>query len=164
MTGLRIVKASPNDLPDLVSLIHQFAAYMNMPVSPDLTAEKLRDILFAENAYAECFLAVQNENIMGFTWVEKTWSVFSAAECLHIKDLFINPAYQGKGYGREIMHFLAELAIRRGLAKLIWETRKSNKAAIAFYKNLGLQGGDDGLEFYLDKEGVNALLSHAKMK
>lgn len=164
MSGLVITAAESHDLPGLAVLIRSFAETLQMVVSPDLNESDLHKILFSQNPYAECYMLRLEDQVIGFAWTEKTWSIFSASECLHIKDLFISLAYQDKGYGVHVMRFLADLATRRGYAKIIWEVRKRNVQAIRFYKKLGLQGGDEGLEFYLDKEGMKRLLTHAKMK
>ncbi len=61
----------------------------------------------------------------------------AAAEESHILNISIAPAFQGRGYGRDFMHFLLDEAERHGSKDIILEVRPSNEIALKLYYSLG---------------------------
>lgn len=51
--------------------------------------------------------------------------------------LAVDPEHQGRGYGREIVDYLAELLKQRGCPKLNILVRSSNERVVEFYRQLG---------------------------
>lgn len=60
----------------------------------------------------------------------------AAGEC-HILNICIDPAYQGRGLGRQLMEHLLDLAVDYGASLALLEVRPSNAAARALYDRLG---------------------------
>jgi hypothetical protein len=56
---------------------------------------------------------------------------------LWLDDLFVIPAYRGKGIGRAFMAYLADIALRHQCGRLEWMVLDWNEPAIGFYKRLG---------------------------
>lgn len=61
----------------------------------------------------------------------------AAAEESHILNISIAPEFQGRGYGRDFMHFLLEEAQRHDSKDIILEVRPSNQIALKLYYSLG---------------------------
>lgn len=60
----------------------------------------------------------------------------AAGEC-HILNICIDPTYQGRGLGGQLMDHLLELAMDYGASLALLEVRPSNAAALALYRRLG---------------------------
>jgi len=56
--------------------------------------------------------------------------------------LAVDTVHQGRGYGRNIVEYLANLLERRGCAKLNIMVRSSNHEMIEFYRRLGFKGDE----------------------
>jgi len=56
--------------------------------------------------------------------------------------LAVDTEHQGRGYGRNIVEYLANLLERRGCAKLNIMVRNSNHEMIEFYRRLGFKGDE----------------------
>jgi putative acetyltransferase len=64
--------------------------------------------------------------------------VLLAADGCLIEDLYVRPAWRGKGVGRGlVLHVMAE-APRRGWAEVSVSTGKDNHVALALYRGQGL--------------------------
>ena len=78
-----------------------------------------------------CWVAENDKKIIGYG------IVMMAASESHILNLCIHPDYQGKGYGRELLHFLVTQAQQSGSDMILLEVRESNKTAISLYDSSG---------------------------
>lgn len=58
---------------------------------------------------------------------------------MEIVDLYVDPEYQGNGFGDEIMDLVIDLCEKNKIANLSLEVRKSNIKAINLYKKHGLK-------------------------
>jgi GNAT superfamily N-acetyltransferase len=85
----------------------------------------------------------------GFALFFHNFSTFLGRPGIYLEDLFIKPEFRGKGIGREVLAFLARLAIERGCGRLEWAVLDWNARAIAFYERLGARPLDDWTVFRL---------------
>ncbi|MFN4993518.1 MAG: GNAT family N-acetyltransferase, partial [Bacteroidota bacterium] len=60
-----------------------------------------------------------------------------------LEDLFVDPAYRGKGYGKALFQELIALANREHLGRLEWCVLNWNTPAIDFYKAMGATAMDE---------------------
>ena len=52
-------------------------------------------------------------------------------------DLYVIPEMRGKGFGKIILSYLANLTVERDFGRLEWWVHNWNDSAIIFYKKLG---------------------------
>lgn len=57
----------------------------------------------------------------------------------HILNLSVSRAYQGKGYGRELLLYMLELMKRGKAVRALLEVRESNQIAISLYNSLDFE-------------------------
>jgi GNAT superfamily N-acetyltransferase len=124
-----------SDVPLLLSFIRSMAAFEKLTVTA--TEESLRAALFGEAPAARLLLAfVQGEPIAYATYFF-TFASMAAKRGLWLDDLFVIPAFRGKGIGRAFMSYLADFAIRNQCGRVEWMVLDWNERAIGFYKRLG---------------------------
>jgi len=84
---------------------------------------------------------------------------------LHIHNLAVYPAVQGRGLGRRLLQLVLDLGARRGAERALLEVRQSNWAAQRLYRSLGFQGVSVRRGYYtqpsedaliLEKRGLSA--------
>ena len=63
--------------------------------------------------------------------------------CLWLDDLFVDPEFRGKGLGKALMAYLADVAIQNKCERLEWIVIDWNRSAIDFYQDLGATVLDD---------------------
>ena len=67
-----------------------------------------------------------------------------------LEDVFVDEAYRGKGYGREVIHSVITEAKAQNCYKLIATSRESRVEVHAMYEKYGFR--KYGLEFRMDFE------------
>ena len=60
-----------------------------------------------------------------------------AADEAHLLNLAIDPEFQKQGLGRQVLHFLLDVAQKQGVETIFLEVRDSNRSAIALYLDEG---------------------------
>ena len=73
----------------------------------------------------------------GFALWFLNFSTFSGRHGIYLEDLFVRPAFRGKGIGKALMAHLAQTLRREGWARFEWSVLDWNAPSIAFYKSLG---------------------------
>jgi GNAT superfamily N-acetyltransferase len=74
---------------------------------------------------------------VGFALFFHTFSTFTGRRGLWLEDLFVRPAYRGKGLGKALLVALARMARDRGCGRFEWAVLDWNAPAIRFYESLG---------------------------
>ncbi|GAA1185348.1 GNAT superfamily N-acetyltransferase [Kitasatospora gansuensis] len=138
-TAARVRSARPADLPLLVELAAEHAAYERAaPPAPDL-AERLDALLFgAPVPRLHCLLAeLPDGELVGYAAAAPELSTWQGREYLHLDCLFLRPAARGAGLGVLLMDAVAGLAGQLGLAEVQWQTPDWNEGAARFYDRIG---------------------------
>jgi ribosomal protein S18 acetylase RimI-like enzyme len=79
--------------------------------------------------------------VVGYASFTVGYNTDVAAHELWMHDLFVVPAWRGRGVGRALVAAVAREATRRGLAGLEWGVRSTNTRALRFYRGLGAHVG-----------------------
>lgn len=82
------------------------------------------------------FLIKVNNEVIGYI------GVLPKEKKLFLSKLYVRSAERGKGYGREAIKFLEELAIKKGVNRISLTVNKNNSATIETYKKLGFEVRD----------------------
>jgi GNAT superfamily N-acetyltransferase len=125
------------DAPLLLSFIRAMAEFEKLTASA--TEEILRDSLFGPSPAARTLLAFAGAQPIAYVVYFFSFSTFEGRRGLWLEDLFIDPAYRGKGIGRALMIHLAGIARQEGCARFEWAVLDWNEKAIRFYKGLGAE-------------------------
>jgi len=156
-TNLKIENAAIDDC----ALIHQFiiklAKAEEFPFDVLVTLEDLQINLFGDSSVAECLLFFIDDKPIGFAVYYFTFSTCLGKKGLHLEDLYIEPEYQGFGFGKQVMQHLANIATTNDCARFEWWALKTNVSAIQFYENLGAKRLDEISIFRLSDGPLNSL-------
>jgi GNAT superfamily N-acetyltransferase len=133
--------ATPDDVPDLLDMICQLAAYEKLSQDVEATHERLQKTLFPADGVpaAECILAHVEGALAGYAACFTSYSTFLAKPGLYLEDLFVKQEMRKQGIGRALLLHLARLASQRGCGRMEWTVLDWNRAAIDFYASLGAQ-------------------------
>jgi GNAT superfamily N-acetyltransferase len=142
-SSLHIRPASPADLGLIVELIRELAEYERLLDQCRIRPEDLQRDLFGPRPYAEAAIAHADAEPVGFALWFHNYSTFEGRPGLYLEDLFVRPAWRGRGYGEALLRHCARLAVERGCARFEWSVLDWNEPAIAFYRKLGAVAMDD---------------------
>ena len=137
MIALRPATAA--DVPVILRFIRELAAYEKLLPEVEATEERLRATLFPADgrAAAECVLAGWDGEPAGFALFFSNYSTFLARPGLYLEDLYVAPAWRGRGIGAALFRHCAQLAAARGCGRMEWAVLDWNGPAKGFYRRLG---------------------------
>lgn len=121
------------------------------------SAEELREQLFVKEN-AQVLIAEEAGTAIGFALYFFNFSTFVGRAGLYLEDLYIEPEYRGKGYGKQLFVQLATLAKEKNCGRMEWSVLNWNTPAISFYKSLGAVPMDEWTVYRLDEKALQKLV------
>lgn len=123
----------------IFSLVRELADYEKLSGEVDATPEAIAAALFARDPRLFCDIAEWNGEPAGFAVWFLNFSTFRGRHGIYLEDIFVRPAFRGKGIGKALMARLAKRCIDEGWKRLEWAVLDWNSPSIAFYTGLGAQ-------------------------
>jgi GNAT superfamily N-acetyltransferase len=157
-----IVPATIDDVPLILSLIKELAEFEKLSHMVIATEAALRQQLFGPRPAAEVVIAREKNVPVGFALYFWNFSTFLAKPGMYLEDLFVRPAFRGKGYGRDVLLHLARTAYERDCGRFEWSVLDWNEHAIRFYESLGAVGMHEWKLYRLTGDALKNLAMHDK--
>jgi GNAT superfamily N-acetyltransferase len=129
--------AEPRDVPAIVGLIHELAAFEKLSHLCQASAESLAPHLFGDKAVVECVVGEAEGEVIAFALFFTNFSTFLAKPGLYLEDLYVQPTHRGTGLGKALLEHLGRLAVERGCGRFEWSVLDWNEDAIRFYEGMG---------------------------
>ena len=148
--------ARREDVPLILEMIRALAEYEQLLSEVVATESVLEEWLFDKKKAEVLFPMLEGKEI-GFALYFHNFSTFLGRAGLYLEDLYIQPEYRGRGYGRKVLQKLAQIAVERGCGRLEWWCLDWNAPSIAFYKNLGAQPMDEWTVYRLTGDTLRGL-------
>ncbi len=126
----------------ILRFIRALAEYEELLSEVVSTEELLEHWLFDEKK-AEVIFAVADGEEVGFALFFHNFSTFVGRAGVYLEDLFVLPAYRGRGYGKALLTELARIACERGCGRLEWWCLDRNQPGIDFYLSMGAVAMDE---------------------
>ena len=134
--------AERKDTPLILKFIRELADYEKM-LDEVVADEKTLEEWIFDRQKAEVLFAVAEGKEVGFALFFHNFSTFLGRAGIYLEDLFVQPEYRGRGYGKGILKKLAAIALERGCGRLDWWCLDWNKPSIDFYLSLGAEPMSD---------------------
>jgi diamine N-acetyltransferase len=134
---LRIRQALPEDIPLIVQFIRELAEYEKEPHQAVATEQDIRRDGFSANPKFRVVIAEWSGHPAGFALFFYNYSTWLGRAGLYLEDLFVRPAFRGRGIGNSLLAHLAKIAVDEGCGRFEWQVLDWNTPAVEFYKELG---------------------------
>ena len=134
--------ADREDTPLILKFIRELADYEKM-LDEVVADEKTLEEWIFDRQKAEVLFAAAEGKKVGFALFFHNFSTFLGRAGIYLEDLYVQPEYRGRGYGKEILKKLAAIALERGCGRLEWWCLDWNKPSIDFYLSLGAEPMSD---------------------
>jgi GNAT superfamily N-acetyltransferase len=157
----RIRHATESDVEVILTFIRELADYERLLHEVTATEDDVRRSLFGDTRQAEVVLAEEGNAPVGFALFFHNYSTFLCRHGLYIEDLYVRPAFRGRGYGKRLLAHLAGLALERQCGRMEWVVIGWNAAAIGFYEALGARAVDGWKTFRLTGASLNEIAGNA---
>lgn len=154
---LVIRPAVPGDVPQIGHLIRELAAYEREPLAAVATDEDLMKDGFGPQPRYSCLMALWSSEPAGFAFYFHNYSTWQGRWGLYLEDLFVRPAFRGRGIGKALLVELASIAVREGCGRFQWQVLDWNEPAISFYEKLGARALREWVTMRVDGEALRRL-------
>jgi GNAT superfamily N-acetyltransferase len=134
---LRIRPATREDVPVLLALIHELAAYERKGHKAVVRENDLARDGFGPDPKFRALLAEWEGEPAGYASTFYFYSTYEGRPALFIEDLFVLEKFRGKGIGKALLAEVAKLALKENCFGLRWEVLDWNRPAIEWYEKLG---------------------------
>jgi GNAT superfamily N-acetyltransferase len=135
---LTIRPASATDAPLILQFIRELAEYERDPNAVVTTeADILRDGFTPGHEKFKVLIAEWDRSPAGFAFYFFNYSTWLGKPGLYLEDLFVRPAFRGKGIGKALLAKLAAIALQENCYGMRWQVLDWNTPAIEFYEALG---------------------------
>ena len=148
--------ATREDTSLILQFIRELAEYEHLLHEVVAEESVLCSELF-EKRGAEVIFALEDGKEVGFALFFHNFSTFLGRRGLYLEDLYVRPAYRGKGYGKALLQKLAAIAVERGCGRMEWWCLDWNQPSIGFYKSLGAEPMSDWTVYRLTGETLQNL-------
>ncbi len=142
--------AVPSDIPAILQLIRDLAAYEREPDAVHATVEGLYATLFGPTPTAEALVAGVDGAVVGVALYFTNFSTWSGRNGVYLEDLFVQPEHRAHGLGKALLRAIARLAVARGCARVEWAVLDWNTPAIDFYRSIGARAMSEWTVHRLD--------------
>jgi GNAT superfamily N-acetyltransferase len=140
---LSIRPARPGDAGIVFQFVRELAEYEELTHEVEATEAMIDAALFGPNPRVFCDIAEWDGAPVGNALWFLNFSTFSGRSGIYLEDLFVRPAFRGKGIGKGLMVHLARRCVENGWARFEWSVLDWNAPSIAFYKSIGAQLKDE---------------------
>ena len=144
---IKIAAAQSADVPKIVEMIREFAAFENLSEFCEVTEEKLADALFGANSCVEGLLAFDGETPIGYALFYENFASFRGQRGLYLEDLYVKPEFRGRKIGEAFLKRLAAIAKSRNFERIDFLVLDWNEPAIKFYGKLGAKRDESERHF-----------------
>lgn len=146
------------DMPKVLELIKELAAFENEPDAVITTVETLEKEGFGENPLFHVFVAEVNGKIEGMALVYYRFSTWKG-RTLHLEDLIVREEMRGTGIGNALYRKVIAYAKEQGLKRVEWVVLDWNKHAIDFYERSGANILKDWYTVQMDENGITKFVA-----
>ena len=92
--------------------------------------------LMRSDEYASCYIFELDGDVAGYSLIAKTYSQEAGGLVLWIEEIYVAPAFRGRGIGKEFFSFLIKNR-PASVKRLRLEVERENEGAVRLYKSFG---------------------------
>ncbi|MCB9014026.1 MAG: GNAT family N-acetyltransferase [Bacteroidales bacterium] len=137
--GFAIRKAEKKDIILILDFIKALAKYEKMSELVSAVPSDIEKYIFSEDAVAHVVIGEYEGMPVGFALYFYNFSTFLGKPGIYLEDLFVHEEMRGRGFGKELLKYLARLAVEKNCGRLEWCVLDWNTPSIKFYKSLGAE-------------------------
>ncbi len=153
--------ATIEDVPLILQFIKELADYEKLLHEVVADEATLRETLFGQKSYAEVIIGFYGDEPVCFALFFHNFSTFLGRPGIYLEDLYVKPEVRGKGFGKQMLAYLAKLAKDRGCGRMEWWALDWNKQATDVYKRIGAQPMDEWTVYRVDGKELDELANYS---
>ena len=136
---MKIRLLEQKDFELVLSMMEVFYASDALLIHPDTeTLKKTLSDAISAGPYLKGYGFEEEGTVAGYGMVTMSYSTEVGGLCAWIEDIYVEPAFRGKGFGTAFLHFVEETYGPK-VVRLRLEAEPENEKAISVYKNAGFE-------------------------
>ena len=154
---MKIRKATQKDMPFVLELIQELAAFEKEPEAVVVTVDDLIRDGFSDSPLFHCLVAEKENAIIGmalFYYRYSTWK----GKTIHLEDLIVKADQRGTGAGFALYQEIIKQGEKDKVRRIEWNVLDWNAPAIAFYEKSGAKVLKDWRVVHMDENGMKQFL------
>jgi GNAT superfamily N-acetyltransferase len=129
--------AEPGDVAAIWNMVLELAEYERLLDAVTGSADALGEHLFSAQPACQCQVAVADSQIVGYALTFRSYSTFRTRPGIWLEDLYVKPAFRGKGLGKALLSATIESGRTMGAGRVEWSVLDWYTPSIEFYKKMG---------------------------
>lgn len=154
---LTVRAATVADTKLVFDLIVELAVYEKAAAEVETSEQGIRESLFGPSARAKALVCELNGQPVGFAVYFYSYSTWLGKDGIYLEDLYVTPAYRGKGAGKALLQHIARIAVAEGCGRLEWSVLDWNRPAIEFYESLAAKPQSEWIRYRLSGNELRTL-------
>jgi len=134
---LIIRPAEPADIPAIFGMIFELAVFEKLEHMVVADEAMLHEALFCDKPACEAIVGETDGEVVTFALFFHNFSTFLCKKGLYLEDLYVKQTMRGRGYGKQMLVALAQIATERDCGRFEWSVLDWNASAISFYEGMG---------------------------
>ncbi len=135
-----IRSAQPADVPSLIKMVRELAEYEKAPEQAIATEGDFTRDLFGESPRVHALVVEDSGEVVAYAFYFLNYSTWLGRHGIHLEDLYVRPAFRGRGFGKALLVRLAQECVEKGYGRLDWSVLDWNTPSREFYAALGAEG------------------------
>ncbi|MBL8235921.1 MAG: GNAT family N-acetyltransferase [Bryobacterales bacterium] len=128
--------ANVADVELILEMIREMATAEQRQNTVTITRAALERHVFGARPIAEVFLGFWEGEPVAYLMVQMRFSSYAGDPILYVEDVFVRARAQGRGLGKKLMAYAADLGGQRGCGAMHWSVGDWNTPALVFYDRL----------------------------
>ena len=137
---MSIRPAAPHDVPALIAMVLELAEYEKAPEQAIATEADFTRDLFGESPRVHALVVEDSGEVIAYAFYFLNYSTWLGRHGIYLEDLYVRPAYRGRGFGKALLVHLAQECVEKGYGRLDWSVLDWNTPSRDFYASLGAEG------------------------
>ncbi|KAL4890577.1 acyl-CoA N-acyltransferase [Aspergillus ambiguus] len=156
--------ATPDDVPIILQFIRELADYEKALHEVEATHESLLATLSfpdtppRRGAVYTALITPPGATVpVGMALFFYNYSTWRSAPGIYLEDLYVQPSARGRGYGFQLLKYLAAKVREVNGRRLEWSVLKWNEPSIQFYKQVGAMAMEEWMKMMVEGEALDKL-------
>lgn len=145
------------DVPAVTGLVYELAEYEKARHECTVTEEQMTAALFGPDPAVFGHVVEEDGVVVGTALWFRNFSTWDGVHGIYLEDLYVQPAFRGRGHGKALLATLARECVDRGYSRLAWSVLKWNTPSIEFYDALGAAPQDEWTGYRLSGDALARL-------
>ena len=149
-------RAGPRDVPRMLELVQELAAFERAPNEVTVTEEQMREAGFGNDPVWVGWVAEVEGRVQGMAVCYERYSTWKGRR-LYLEDIIVTEAARGGRIGEKLFMECVRYALERSHSGMLWQVLDWNTDAIRFYDRFGAVYSKEWLNGSLELEQLKNL-------